>query len=122
MPVLDLDILKPEEKKIILGGKEFDITFIPYDIALSVVDAAPALKKLEDKQLPTKDEYEKIFNIIFEIFHECDETIEKKWLRRQINWERFQELMPVIFSAIFGVTKKNEKASGEESQSITQEK
>jgi hypothetical protein len=119
MPVLDLDILKPDEKIIKLGGKEFDITFVPYDIALSVVDAAPALKKLEDKQLPTKEEYNSIFNIILEIFQSCDEDIDKKWLRKQINWERFQELMPVIFQAIFGVSKKNETANEEDSLKST---
>ena len=107
--IVDLDKFIPEEKKIILGGEEFDITFVPYETSLMVYEAMPILEKLENKQMLVKEEYDAIFNIIYEVFNSCKE-VDKKWLRKQINWTRFQELMPVIFSAIFGTSKKNEMA------------
>lgn len=112
--VLDLDILQPEEKKVKLGGKEFDLTYIPYEFSLMVYEILPILQKLEERQLLTTAEYEKLFNITFGIFHNCDETIDRKWLKDKINWERFGELMPILYSAIFASSKKNEKANKEE--------
>jgi len=117
--VLDLDIFKPEEKSIKLGNKEFDITEIPYEFSLMVYESMPILKKLEAGEILSPEEYERFFNIIYGIFHNCDETVDRKWLKNKITWERFGQLMPVLYSAIFSSSKKNETENAEDSQKST---
>jgi hypothetical protein len=51
MDIIDLDILKNEARKIKLGGKEIDISFIPVAITFRVNEIAEKLFAMNPKEL-----------------------------------------------------------------------
>ena len=108
MQVLDLDKFKPEERSIKIDSKVFDLTFIPFDISLEMYELIPVLQKLEETKKIEKEDYLKFLKIYAEIFKLSDETITFDWLRKRTNMERFNEMTPTIFAAIFATSKKNE--------------
>ena len=108
--VLDLDKFCPEPKSIKLGGKEFDVTMIPFELTLKLYELIPTMQKLEDTKKIEVEDYNKILKLILDILQLTDETITFKWLTRQINIERFNEITPFIFSAIFDSSKKKSES------------
>lgn len=106
--VLDMDIMCPEEKKIILGGIEFDLTIIPWEIGLRIYDLMPALTELEESGKISSEDYNKFMGIATDIFKLTDESITQEWLTRQISYERFVGMLPMLTKAVFATSKKNE--------------
>jgi hypothetical protein len=51
MDIIDLDILKTESRKVKLGGKEIDISFIPVAITFRVNEIAEKLFAMKPKEL-----------------------------------------------------------------------
>lgn len=49
--VIDLDILRPEQKIIHLGGKDFDVSFIPCGITFDVDTIVQELAKIPQKKI-----------------------------------------------------------------------
>lgn len=110
MRVCDLEKFCPEKKIIKLGGREFDISVIPFEITLKMYEILPIMEKLEQSQVMTKEDYDKIFVLIYETLKLSDDDLEEKWVRRHITTARFNEIVPFIFSALFDDGKKNEEA------------
>jgi len=106
--VLDLDAIYPEKKILKLGGKEIDLTIVPAGISMKVYNLTPLITKLEKGEIEEED-YEKILAIIIEVLKNADDSITDEWVRKQINLERFQNMVSFIFGAIFGTSKKNEQ-------------
>lgn len=106
--VLDLNIVKPEHKEITIDDKTFDITIIPAEFAFETYEFIPLIDKLEKTQKLEKDEFMKLLDMYFRIFKSIDDSIDYEWLRKRVNFEIFNKITPVIFSAIFATSKKNE--------------
>lgn len=106
--VLDLDAFSVEPKKVKLGGKEFDLSFIPFEVSLRIYSLIPEMEKMQEGRTITNDDYDKILAVLVEVLKISDETVDEKWLRRQINLKRFNPLITFIFSAVFDEGKKNE--------------
>ena len=108
MKVLDLDKFLPEEKILKLGGREFDITTVPFIITLQVYEVIPIMTKIEQAiSIPVED-YEKLLDVIFKVLQVSSPDLDRKWLEKNINIQRFNELMPFIFTALFDDGKKKE--------------
>ena len=69
----------------------------------------PVFQKMESTKEIKKDDYVKILNIIYEILKLSDDTIEYEWLRREVDFEVFQELATPIFLRAFLGSKKNKE-------------
>lgn len=108
--VLDLDTFSGEPKKIKLGGKEFDLSFIPFEVSLRIYSLIPEMEKMQEGRSITVEDYDKILAVILEVLRISDESVDEKWLRRQINLKRFNPLLTFIFSAVFDEGKKNDEA------------
>jgi hypothetical protein len=111
--VLDLEKFRPEEAKIKIEDKEFDITFIPMDISLDFYELIPVFTDLEITKKIKKEDYLKILKLFYDIFKLSDETLEFDWLRKRMNIERFNELSPKIFMSAFSSSKKNKENEGD---------
>ena len=62
--VIDLDVLRPEQKFIKLNGKQIDISFIPCAITFDIDELVKELSKLDQKKLKTDGkEQKKAFDI-----------------------------------------------------------
>lgn len=49
--VIDLDILRPQQRVIHLGGKDFDVSFIPCGITFEIDDIVQELAKIPQKKI-----------------------------------------------------------------------
>ena len=117
MKVLDLDLFVPEPKDIKLGGKTFDITFIPFGIEIQLLTMIPQLNIIEaNDNLPIEDA-EKMIDLIYQVLKISDETLEKSWVVKRITTSRFNQIFPLIYTAIFDTGKKKEAEAVEETTS-----
>jgi hypothetical protein len=107
--VLDLDIFKEEEKKLKFGGKEFDLSVIPFEISLQFYELTPVFQKIDDKQKLEREDYGKIISAITDLLRVSDETIDKNWVSKRIDIKRFSPLITFIFQALYGDAKKNDQ-------------
>lgn len=109
MLVLDLDQFIPEEKVITLKGKSFNISEIPFELTLQVYDVLPTMTCLSEGKQVTKEDFDKIFKLIYSIFKISDPELEESWLKKLITLRRFNEIVPFIFQAMFDDGKKKEE-------------
>ena len=110
--VLDLDIFKDEEKKLKFGGKEFDLSVIPFDVSLQFYELIPIFNKIDAKQNIDRDDLDKITIAITDLLKVSDETIDKAWVKKRVDIKRFNPLITFIFEALYGTgdAKKNSEA------------
>jgi hypothetical protein len=113
--ICNLDQIKGEEKTLILGGKSFDFTLIPFEITLDFLAMAPELQKLGGQDAPTKEIYGRVLDLVLRIMQSVqpgDESITKEWLIKQINMDRVPALMDFLTGALVN-SKKNEAPEDE---------
>jgi hypothetical protein len=76
----------------------------------------PMIERLEKGEM-TEGDYDKFFDVIFRVLNHADNSVTKEWLEKQLNLQRFEQVVTFIFGAIFGASKKNEE--GEDSPKST---
>lgn len=112
--VLDLDVFKPtESKEVKLDGKTFDLTEIPFEISVQIYGLIPVVEKIEKEGKISREDYETIFRLVFDLFKMSDSNLDEMWLRKRITHKNFDKLMPFVFSALFDDGKKNEPPAQE---------
>jgi hypothetical protein len=114
--VLDLDVFKDEEKKLKFGGKEFDLSTIPFDVSLQFYELIPVFNKIDEKKNVDREDFDKIISAITDLLKSADETIDKAWVKKRVDIKRFNPLITFIFEALYGDGKKKEETAGEASQ------
>jgi hypothetical protein len=108
MLVLDLNEFKPQERKICLSDKEFDLTFIPFEISIQYYDLLPAMQAMSENKKIEISDFEKVFELIYSMFKISVPDLDKEWLRKEINFARMIKLLPYLSEAIFDDGKKKE--------------
>ena len=107
--VLDLEKFKKDSLTIKLGGKEFVINKIPFDISLELYDLIPVFQNMESEKKIKKEDYIKMLNVFYEIFKLSDSALEYEWLRKEIDQDVFSEISVPIFLKVFQDSKKNKE-------------
>ena len=107
--VLDLEKFKKDSLTIKLGGKEFVITKIPFDISLELYDLIPVFQNMESEKKIKKEDYIKMLNVFYDIFKLSDSALEYEWLRKEIDQDVFSEISVPIFLKVFQDSKKNKE-------------
>lgn len=110
--VVDLDIVRPEKSEIIIDGKEYDLTIIPWSIGLRMYDLMPAITELEKTGNITSEDYHSVLEIILDCLKLTDESLTIDWIDRWMNYERFVNMLPFVTKAIFATSKKNAEEDG----------
>jgi hypothetical protein len=96
--ILDLETLKPEELVVRVAGREIDISNIPFEIALDVLEQ---VDELRGKENYTKRELLKIFQgIVINVLHAADESIDETWVRKNVNAFQMMRLIDRIVNPI----------------------
>ena len=108
MQILDFDEFIPEDKIVKLKGKEFNITEIPFEIALQFNQAYPVLTALSENKEISKEEFDKLFQLIYSIFKISVPDLEEEWLRKNLTTQRFNKIITLISQAMFDEGKKKE--------------
>ena len=80
--VVDLDIVRPEKSEIIIDGKEYDLTIIPWSIGLRMYDLMPAITELEKTGNITSEDYHSVLEIILDCLKLTDESLTIDWIDR----------------------------------------
>jgi hypothetical protein len=110
--VLDLDTFYPEQKILKLGGRDFDITTIPFGVTLQMYEVLPIMQKIEKSEPITPDDADKLTGIIHKIISSSAPDVTREWVEKNITIARFNQVMPFLFDAVFDDGKK--KAVSEE--------
>ena len=114
--VLDLDVLKPEERKLTLGGKEFDLTEIPMILASEFMDMREEMMTIVTDETINREVYLKIMDLFARILQLSHPDIDRDWLVKRITISRLKPFLDFILESIIGV-KKNEDEEPEDSSS-----
>jgi len=109
MEVLDLDKFIPDENKIKLGGKEFDLTFIPAEYGFRLQNMMDALLEMEKSGKLSEEDSKVLMNIVFDILQEKDESVELAWFRKHMTHHRLIKFLPRLANAVFGIKKNGEE-------------
>lgn len=104
--VIDLDILRPEEKIIKIGGKEIDISFIPCALTFDIDEIVRDLSKLNLAKVQKNDgaETKKAFDLSIKLCSifcvrqhpECTE----KWFQEKTSVQQVQKFAEEIKSLL----------------------
>jgi predicted trehalose synthase len=111
--VLDLDVIKPEERKLKLGGKEFDITIIPMNLAVEFLEMREEIIGMVTENSMNRVTYEKVMDLFSRILQISHSDIDKTWLMNKMSMQRLKPFLDEMLEAIIG-SKKNEESVTEE--------
>ena len=96
--ILDLETLKPEELVVRVADREINISNIPFEIALDVLDKVDELREKEEY---TKRKLLEVFQgIVVEVLHAADESIDESWVRKNVNAFQMMRLIDKIVNPI----------------------
>lgn len=107
MLVLDLDTFVAEPRTLKLGGKDFDLSIIPFEYSLRMYDLIPVVEKLDKSERLAPEEYAQLIDLFALIL-----GVDRVWLNKQINATRFTEITSFIFRAMYEDGKKNGTEQG----------
>lgn len=88
--VIDLDILRPEQKMIRLGGKDFDVSFIPCGITFEVDNIVQELAKIPQKKIAAGGpECQKAFDLAVNLcsvfVKHNNPEMDENWFRKNVD-------------------------------------
>lgn len=107
--VLDLDVFTNEKRELKLGGKTFNFEIIPFEITLRFYDLLPVIQKIDEHKNISAEDAGKIFDVFTDLLKLSDETVDLKWIKKNIDIKRFPLLVSFIFNMMFDIDlKKNE--------------
>jgi hypothetical protein len=109
MQVLDFEDFIPEEKFVKLKDKQFNVSEIPFEIALQVNQVLPVLTDLAAGKEIEEENFKKLFKLIYSIFKVSDPELDEAWLQKNLTLPRFNKIITFIFEAIFDDGKKKEE-------------
>lgn len=90
--VLNLDAFVPKERVVTLGGKEFDVSFIPSSIAFKVYENIDSLSRMHEGNLRAGD-YQVILDILAMIFKRSHKDVDAQWVDNHV---RIQDMIALI--------------------------
>jgi hypothetical protein len=91
--IIDIDILRPEKKIVILGKKEIDVSFIPLAITFEVNDLLNKLvkiagnnpNKIKDDLITTKEALEVAVDLCVTFCSYKFPELDRKWFRENVD-------------------------------------
>ncbi len=104
--ILDLDAIRPPERKIKLAGKEIDVTLVPFDAMLDILDNYEKFKALgTTKEANLKgDELKSMMEWLYEttvkICGRSDDGITKEWLGENTDIVQMIALMGFVIQPL----------------------
>lgn len=104
--ILDLDAIRPPERKIKLAGKEIDVTLVPFDAMLDILDNYDKFKVLGTaKEADLKgDELKSMMTWLYEttmkICARSDGEITKEWLEKNTDIVQMIALMGFVIQPL----------------------
>ena len=109
--ILDLDAIKPKERKFKIGGKEIDVTVIPFDVMLDIVDNIDKFKLItanleEPDKLSAGDlkDIRELLQLLFDttvkVCSNSNKAINKEWLQKNVDMTQMIKLLAFIIGPL----------------------
>lgn len=104
--ILDLDAIRPPERKIKLAGKEIDVTLVPFDAMLDILDNYDKFKILGTAQEADlkgdelKDMMLWMYETTMKICGRSDGDITKEWLEKNTDIVQMISLMGFVIQPL----------------------
>ena len=96
--IIDLKVLKPEELIVQIADKEINISNIPFEIALDVIEK---MDELGEENNISKRKLLSVFkDIAIQVLHDADNSIDEKWIRKNVNAFQMMRLIDKIVNPI----------------------
>lgn len=94
--ILDLDKLIPQKRIVKLAGKEIDVSKIPSEVTLEIVEKIDVLSSGESESFPL------VFDMIVKICNatDPDEEITKDWLVKNTSLDQLITLMEFVMEPV----------------------
>jgi len=92
--IVDLDAVKPQKKIIRLAGKDIDVSIIPFEKVLDMIDKIDAAE--EDKPGYTKMILGTFSGVMKDILKESNSEITDEWIQKNIDSTRMLKLINEI--------------------------
>lgn len=94
--ILDLDKLKPRKRLIKLSGKEIDVSTIPSEVTLEIVEKADVIES------ESAESFDLVFDMIIKICNVTnpDDGITKEWLVKNTSLEQLTAMMEFVMKPI----------------------
>jgi len=96
--IVDLKTLKPDDIIIELGDKKINISNIPFEVALDIIDKVDELR--EEKDYSKRKLLSMFRDIVIKVLHEADPEIDEKWVRKNVNAFQMMILIDKIVNPI----------------------
>lgn len=111
--IVDLKTLKPDELIVRIADREITISNIPFEIALDVIEKVDELK--EDENYSKRKLLIIFQDIVVKMLHEADNSIDEKWIQKNVNAFQMMRLIDKIVNPILdglgiGGQQKNTKS------------
>jgi len=124
--IIDLDVIAPPKRTVKVKNKEIDISIIPFKVTVKMMKHAADFQKLgemaEDGSLDDSEEgtmathLETMFDITRDILKNSDDSIDDKWIDRNLSGKQVIMLINKIMGFVFeefGESKKARKPQPE---------
>jgi hypothetical protein len=101
--VLDLDAVRPEKRIVKLAGKEIDVTVIPFECMLDIVDKLDTFQALEKNGADgpaVKGALEFLYKTTVRICQVADKKITEDWLREHADVVQMVQLMSFVVAPL----------------------
>lgn len=106
--IVDLDVIKPQQKKIKIAGKEIDLSIIPFERILDVIENIDTVD--ENDKGYTKAILGNFNKVMRDILKDSDKEITDEWIDKNIDYTRMLALIQEIIMPLFQDMNINLKA------------
>ncbi len=101
--VLDLDAVRPEKRVVKLAGKEIDVTVIPFECMLDIIDKLDSFQALEKDSADgaaVKGALEFLYQTTLRVCQVSDKKITDEWLREHADVVQMVQLMSFVVAPL----------------------
>lgn len=101
--VLDLDAVRPEKRLVKLAGKEIDVTVIPFEVMLDIVDKLDSFQALEkdgSDGAAVKGVLEFLYKTMLRVCQVSDKSLTEDWLREHTDVVQMVQLMGFVVAPL----------------------
>ncbi len=103
--IIDLDIIRPKEKKVKLAGKIVDVSYVPCGVTFEVDELIRELEGLDLKKLGSdkvlqKKGFDAALKLCSLFFSTNDPEMTESWFKKNVSIDQMNILVDAIRSAL----------------------
>lgn len=106
--VLNLEAFVPAERIVKLGGREFDVSFIPASVAFKVYENMESFSRMNNQGVKMED-YRVILDILSMIFKRSHKDITSDWIDENVHIKDMIKLINFVMEPMHRLEEQEKK-------------